>query len=180
MIRVAGLTAVVSFGFFSPSAAQPARDLTPGQLCSSPKTLDHLFDIIARTTEMARVEGVDVPTAAAAKTVDAIKRVAQAEMITVSAVDATIRKTSCGAILNLAVPKDWQPAIDWKEAVPNGRTTDGIQVRIAYSIQRSADGKQDIITLEDPESVVAVVYQASIFGVLRSRGVKPNEDGDRN
>lgn len=180
MIR--GATWVTAaMGALALSGCQKAAD-TPEQICSSPKTYDQIVQMLSGQvgSAMATMDfGAAQDLVSAASSNTALARVVSFKMPTVADMNKDTKRVSCEAIMQLAAPAGVQSTIPKTGLEVNEVAADHIQIRIKYSLQPSADGGQNVLTLEGATDLAVAAEVASLGAVQRMRnaaGTAPPPD----
>lgn len=138
---------------------------TPEETCSSQTTYDALTGILSTQAQSAASVLGNDPQLTTAASPASLKAVLSYASPTVEDINAGTGKVGCKALLRLDTPTTalaQQPGLS-----PNDFGPDHVTYAISYTVQKTADRGQPLMTLENAGSLAAVAFQASITALRR-------------
>ncbi|MDR6850330.1 hypothetical protein [Sphingomonas sp. BE137] len=160
-------TASLGVSIFLSACAPQAQ--TPEKICSDSKTYDNMTEILSE--QISQASASSGPDAIAASSKSAIARVLKYLLPTVESVNKDTKKIECKAILRVSIPAKWQAMTDTSALQINEVAADHVSIRISYSVQPSADGSTDVVTMENATPISIFALQASLAAIMQIRGV---------
>lgn len=150
----------------------PKAELTPEQQCSAPETYDNLTQIMSSSASQAASllgvgDGTPLVSQAASKV--AIGKIVSYSLPTVDEYNKDTKKISCSALARFNATTAELLTSKVSLSV-NDYGPDHVTYKISYTIQPSADGKQNVYTLASADDLAGVAFQSSLIAVRAMQG----------